>query len=143
MNRISRTVFSSILLSLCLINPAAAAGKLEELLAIPAIQALLSKQVDLATSLGRCKDVAYAQKNTVACQQAIQAQNLARLSPELRSILTKPALAASIRELCGVAYGTPKQNSVLCNELFVADPSYEAELARARAVFVESQRDRP
>ena len=143
MKRISRTLFFATLLSVGLTTPAAAAGKLEELLAIPAIQALLNKQVDLVTYLGRCKDAVYAQKNAEPCQQAIQAQNLARLSPELRSILTKPALAASIRELCGVAYGTPKQNSVLCNELFVADPSYEAELARARAMFVESQRDRP
>lgn len=143
MKRINRTIWMAALLGLGLVNSSAAAGKLEELLAIPAIQALLNKQVDLVTSLGRCTDAAYAQKNAVACQQAIQAQNLARLSPELRSILTKPALAASIRELCGVAYGTPKQNSVLCNELFVADPSYEADLARARAMFVESQRDKP
>ena len=143
MTRNSRFILITSLLFFTQSGPAAAAGKLEELLAIPAIQALLNKQVDLVTSLGRCKEAAYAQKNAVACQQAIQAQNLARLSPELRSILTKPALAASIRELCGVAYGTPKQNSVLCSELFVADPSYEADLARARAMFVDSQRDKP
>ena len=134
-------LFSSALL-LAVTGPARAGGKLEELLAIPAVQALLNKQVDLTNSLGLCKDNAYAKKNAVACQHAQDAQNLARLSPELRSILTKPILAGSIRDLCSAAYGTPKQNTVLCAELYVADPGFEADLARTKAAEVEANKAR-
>ena len=143
MNRINRTfAIATLSLGFVLTSPAKAGGKLEELLAIPAVQALLNKQVDLISVLGSCKDVKYAQKNAAACQNAKDAQNLAKLSPELRSMLTKPNLAASIRELCGAAYGTPQQNSVLCAELYVADPAFEAEQARARAARIEANRDR-
>jgi hypothetical protein len=110
---------------------------IEDLLARPAIQALLGRQ-DLATVVQRCADAANRQKNLAACQLADEANRLARIPLELRLLLARPAAAASIRELCLAAQVTPARDTYLCKELTTADLEFaalskSAETARQQA----------
>lgn len=112
-------------LALAAALPAAHAGVIEDLLARPAIQALLGRQ-DLPTVVQRCTDANYRQRNLVACRQADEATRLARIPPELRTVLANPVTAASIRELCLAAQVTPARDTYLCKELTTADLGFAA-----------------
>lgn len=116
---------------------AAHAGVIEDLLARPAIQALLGRQ-DLATVVQRCADAIYRPKNQATCQLADEANRLIRIPLELRAVLANPKAAASIRELCLAAQVTPARNTYLCNELTTADLGFaamakDADAARQQA----------
>lgn len=133
-----------LMLAVVLITPVAQAGILEDLLAIPAIQSLLGRQPDLQATVKRCADARFRQANMTACQQAEQAERLARMPPELRAVLAVPASASSIRELCLVAQGGPKQNSHLCAELSKADSSFQSlaeQQRRAAAAAAQAKKD--
>lgn len=137
-----------LMIASVLITPVAQAGILEDLLAIPAIQSLLGRQPDLQATVKRCADARFRQANATACQQAEQAERLARMPPELRAVLAVPASAGSIRELCLAAQGGPKQNSHLCAELSKADSSFQSlaeqqrkAAAAAAAAATQAQKD--
>lgn len=106
------------------------AGVIEDLLARPAIQALLGRQ-DLGTIVQRCTDAVYRQANITSCQLADEANRLARMPLELRLVLARPAAAASIRELCLAAQVTPARDTYLCKELAAADLEFAAMSKRA------------
>jgi len=136
-----KQLFLAITLVLIGASQAAYAGVIEDLLARPAIQALLGRP-DLATVVQRCTDATYRQKNLGACQQADEANRLARIPPELRTLLASPVAAASIRELCLAAQVTPARNTYLCKELTAGDLGFaamakNAEIARQQAEAAE------
>lgn len=108
-------------------QPAAQAGLIEDLLAIPAIQSLLGRLPELDPLVKRCEDAAYRQRNAALCQQAIQAAQLARMPPELRAVMSTPPAAASLRALCLAAIGTPAYNGYLCTELSRFDETFKAQ----------------
>lgn len=141
LTRVATRGLTALVLSVCLL-PAAHAGLLEDLLAVPAIQQLLGRQPDLQATVKRCADAKFRQGNATACQQADQADRLLRMPPELRAVLASPSAAASLRELCLAAQTSPQKNSYLCAELVKADQSFftAAEQQRKAAAEAEAQR---
>lgn len=137
MNR--KTLAATLCLALML--PSAHAGLLEDLLALPAIQALLGRQPDIQTVLKRCADARYRQANAASCQQAEQADRLARVPAELRAVLAVPAAAASLRELCLSAQAGPLRSSYLCAELGKADQSFLLLAEQQRKAAEQTQRE--
>ncbi len=138
--------FTLALLVGLVINFAAAtsatAVTLEELLANPAIQAWLNRQGDMAATVAMCRGRDYRARNAQRCQQAEDAQNLLTMAPELRLLLSRPATASSIRELCLGVQGMPMQNSYLCAELYRADAAFKRQAEQIR-VERAKQEDRP
>ena len=108
-------------------QPSAHAGLIEDLLALPAIQSLLGKVAELEPLVKRCEDLAYKQRNLQACQQAIQAAQLAKMPPELRAVMSTPPAAASLRDLCLAAVGKPAYDSYLCKELYKFDETFKTQ----------------
>lgn len=119
----------SIILAAAMLTaqPAAQAGVIEDLLAIPAIQSMLGRLPDLDPLVKRCEDAAYRQRNPTLCQQATQAAQLAKMPPELRAVMATPAAAASLRALCLAAIGTPAYNGYLCTELSRFDETFKMQ----------------
>ncbi len=108
-------------------QPAAQAGIVEDLLAIPAIQSMLGRLPELEPLVKRCENLAYQQRNPALCQQAIQAYQLAKMPPELRAVMSTPPAAASLRALCLAAIGTPAYNGYLCTELYRFDATFKEQ----------------
>lgn len=109
----------------------AQAGILEDLLAIPAIQSLLGRQSELPAIARQCDNIHFRMANSTLCQQARQAEILAKMPPQLRSLLGHAPSAQSLRELCVGAIGTPTQGSYLCAELAKGDSVFQAQAAGA------------
>ena len=122
----------AILSVLMALMPAAQAGIIEELLAVPAIQSLLGRQPELQAAVQRCGNANFRQRNTNLCEQAEAASRLAKVPPELRTLLANPAASASIRELCLAVQSTAAQNSYLCSELVKADSGFRAMVEQRR-----------
>jgi len=133
---------AALTLSCLLAAPAAQAGVLEDLLATPAIQNLLGRLPDLQSTVKRCADAKFREKNTAACQQADQAARLASIPPELRGVLAVPAASTSLRDVCLVAQGGPRQDSYLCAELYKADPAFKTQADQQR-VLVQQRPPKP
>ena len=108
--------------------PVAQAGVIEDLLAIPAIQSLLGKLPELQSAVVRCNDARYKQREAKLCQQAEEANRLARMPAELRFVMSNPTAAASMRELCLAVQSTPVRNSYLCVELARADVAFGVQV---------------
>ena len=111
---------------------AAHAGIVEELLAVPAIQSLLGRVPELQAAVQRCANAGFRQRNIAICEQAEAAARLARIPPELRTLLSNPAAASSIRELCLAVQSGALQNSYLCAELAKADIGFRALMDQRR-----------
>lgn len=110
-----RTILATALAaSLLAAQPSAQAGAIEDLLALPAIQSLLGRLPELDPLVKRCENPTYRQRNATMCEQASQAQQLARMPPELRAVMSNVRSAASLRELCLGVAGTPAANTYLC-----------------------------
>lgn len=108
-------------------QPAAQAGIIEDLLALPAIQSLLGRIPELEPLVKRCEDITYKQRNLELCQQAAQAAQLAKMPPELRAVMATPPSAASMRELCIAVIGSRAADSYLCRELYKFDETFKAQ----------------
>ncbi len=108
-------------------QPVARAGVIEDLLAVPAIQALLGRVPELDPLVKRCENVTYKQRNLTLCQQAQQAAQLAKMPPELRVVMATAPAAASLRELCIAAIGQPAYSGYLCTELYKFDETFKAQ----------------
>ena len=117
--------------------PQTQAGVLEDLLAVPAIQALLGRAPDLQAAVQKCADAKYKQRNANACLQAENAARLAKVPAELRAVLAVPASAASLRDLCLAVQQTKVQETYLCAELGKADTGFKS-LVEQRRVAVEA-----
>jgi hypothetical protein len=113
-------------------QPAVHAGVLEDLMALPAIQALLGRIPELAPLVARCENPSFRQANVATCEQAEQAAKIARAPSELRAVMASKPAAASLRALCLASTGTPAGSSYLCVELGKVDSSLEAERTRIR-----------
>ena len=119
-------------LALALAWPMANAGLIEDLLAIPAIQSLLGRQPELQAVVQKCVDVRYKQRNPTVCQQAEEANRLAKMPPELRAVLANPTTAKSLRELCLAVQAGALNNSYLCAELYKAESGFKAQADQQR-----------
>ena len=122
----------SISAALFAFAPMCQAGILEDLLAVPAIQSLLGRASELQATVQKCADAKYKQKYAVACQQAEQANRLAKLPPELRAVLAAPPASASLREICLGVQSSPVQYSYLCAELGKADTGFKTQMDQKR-----------
>ncbi len=121
-----RFLFTMLLSVGCAFQPAQA-GILEDLLALPAIQSLLGRLPELPVITRNCADPAFKQRNLTLCQQAEQAAQLAKMPPELRAVMATPPAAASLRELCLAAIGTPAYDGYLCSELYKFDETFQKQ----------------
>lgn len=130
-------ILQALGLALVLSTPSAQAGILEDLLASPAIQSLLVRVPELQATMQRCADAKYKQRNTAACVQAENAARLAKVPPEVRAVLSMPASAASLRDLCLAVQQTKMQETYLCAELGKADTGFKT-LVEQRRVAVEA-----
>ena len=128
-----------LILAFAVAAPAAQAGIIEDLLAKPAVQALLGRQPDVQNTLKNCADARYQQRNARLCQEAAEAARLASVPADLRAVLATPSGSASIRQLCLVAQGTTAQESYLCAELARADPPFKAQLEQQRSLVAQQQ----
>ena len=122
------------LIGLTLISqmPLGQAGIIEDLLAVPAIQALLGRQLEIQPLVQRCGDARFKQRNVKLCQQAEEASRLAKMPIELRAVMSNPTTAASMRELCLAVQAAPARNSYLCAELAKADVGFRAQMEQQR-----------
>jgi len=114
----------------CAFQPAQA-GILEDLLAVPAIQSLLGRSSELPSIASKCENIHFRMGNAALCQQARQAALLASMPPALRTLMSHPQSAKSLRELCVAAIGTPVQGSYLCAELAKGDSVFQGQAAGA------------
>ena len=126
-------ILQALGLALVLCIPVAQAGILEDLLASPAIQSLLNRVPELQATMQRCADAKYKQRNTAACVQAENAARLAKVPPEVRAVLSVPASAASLRDLCLAVQQTNMQETYLCAELGKADTGFKSLIEQRRA----------
>lgn len=126
-------IFIATLLSAGCALHTAQAGILEDLLALPAIQSLLNRTSELPSISRKCENIHFRLANGNLCLQATQATLLAKMSPQLRSLMAHAPSAQSIRELCVGAIGTPVQGSYLCAELAKTDSVFQAQAAGAPA----------
>lgn len=125
--------FSAALAACVLLTtPAAHAGILEELLALPSIQKLLARTSDIQSTLQKCADGGYKQINAKLCQDAEAALRLSRVPPELRAVLSSPKGSASLRDLCLGVQATPAQDTYLCAELMEGDPVFKQQALAER-----------
>lgn len=131
------------ILVLAFVLPLAHAGLIEELLAVPAIQSMLGRQPELQAMVQRCSDLRYQQRNPKLCQQADDVSRLARVPPELRTLLSNPVTAASIREICIAVQGKPVENSYLCSELIKADTGFRLRVDQQRQTNEQQNREQP
>ncbi len=118
----------------------AQAGVIEDLLALPAIQSLLSRQPELQAAVQKCSDAKYRQRNVKICQQAEEASRLTKVPAELRAVLSNPPAAASIREVCLAVQGGPAQNSYLCAELSKAETGFKTLVEQRREAIEAAKR---
>ncbi|MEO6624514.1 MAG: hypothetical protein ABIN37_06755 [Burkholderiaceae bacterium] len=132
-------VLPALGLALFLSIPAAQAGILEDLLAVPAIQSLLGRVPELQATVQRCTDARYKQRNAGTCLQAENAARLARVPAELRAVLSVPASAASLRDLCLAVQQTKMQETYLCTELGKADTGFKTLIEQRRAAVEAAQ----
>ena len=129
----SNRILQALGLALILSIPVAQAGILEDLLASPAIQSLLNRVPELQSTVQRCADARYRQRNTAVCVQAENAARLAKVPPEVRAVLSVPASAASLRDLCLAVQQTNMQETYLCAELGKADTGFKSLIEQRRA----------
>ena len=129
----SNRILQALGLALVLSIPVAQAGILEDLLASPAIQSLLVRVPELQATMQRCADAKYRQRNTAVCVQAENAARLAKVPPEVRAVLSVPASAASLRDLCLAVQQTKMQETYLCAELGKADTGFKSLIEQRRA----------
>lgn len=126
---------ASLTLSLCLLVPtvSSAAGVLEQILANPRVQALLSKPLEVTNALNLCANEAFKSANVQTCAEAANAQIVLRLPFEMRTVMSNANSAQSLRDLCLAAQSTPQGNSYLCAELVKADSTFAAAVAAQKA----------
>ena len=135
----SNRILQALGLALILSIPVAQAGILEDLLASPAIQSLLNRVPELQATVQRCADAKYRQRNAAACVQAENAARLAKVPAEVRAVLSVPASAASLRDLCLAVQQTKVQETYLCAELGKADTGFKTLIEQRRLAIEATQ----
>jgi hypothetical protein len=125
-----KILFAMLLSAGCAFQ-SAQAGILEDLLAVPAIQSLLGRSSELPAIARKCENIHFRLGNATLCQQARQAELLANMPTQLRTLMSHPRSAQSLRELCVGAIGTPTQGSYLCAELAKGDSVFQGQAAGA------------
>jgi hypothetical protein len=118
----SRTVGG--LLLLLAVSSAHSAGVLEQILANPRVQAMLGKPTEVVSALNLCKNDSYRASNQQACADAVHTDNVLKLPIEMRTVMSYPQSAQSLRDLCLAAQTTAQRGSYLCVELLKADSTF-------------------
>ncbi len=109
-----------------------AAGVLEQILANPQVQALIGTPATVTNTLNLCNNPTYRAANAQACANATNADMVLKLPFEMRTVMSNPNSAQSLRDLCVVAQGSVQRDSYLCAQLAKADTSFAASLAAER-----------
>jgi hypothetical protein len=124
---------ATLALSLLLaFSSAHSAGLIEQILANPRVQALMGAPANITNLLGVCKNDAYRTNNPQACADAANADTVLRLPFEMRTVMSNPVSAQSLRDLCLAAQNTAQRDSYLCAELAKTDGTFGASLANER-----------
>jgi hypothetical protein len=129
------SIFSRATLALGLLttfSSANSAGLLEQILANPQVQALIGAPANITNLLGVCKNDAYRANNAQACANALNADTVLRLPFEMRTVMSNPTSAQSLRDLCLAAQSTVQRDSYLCTQLANADSNFATSLANQR-----------
>jgi hypothetical protein len=129
------TTFTRCTLALSLLltfSSAQSAGLLEQILANPQVQALMGAPANITNLLGVCKNDAYRANNAQACTNAVNADTVMKLPFEMRTVMSSPTSAQSLRDLCLAAQSTAQRDSYLCTQLAKADSSFATSLANQR-----------
>ena len=129
------STFSRATLALSLLlafSSAHSAGLLEQILANPQVQALMGTPANITNLLGVCKNDAYRANNAQACSNAVNADTVLKLPFEMRTVMSSPTSAQSLRDLCLAAQSTTQRDSYLCTQLAKADSSFATSLANQR-----------
>jgi hypothetical protein len=114
---------------LALSAPASAQSRLEEILRNPVVQQLLgSRAPELRTEAQLCANAQFKAANPARCQAAADAARMAAIPFELRTVLTNPASAAALRQLCVTAPVDVGSTNYLCVELGKGDASLGTEI---------------
>ncbi len=110
-----------------------AAGVLEQILANPRVQQLLGVPANVASTLNLCNNPSYKTANAQACADAGNASMVLKLPFEMRTVMSNPQSAKSLRDICLAAQSTAQRDSYLCAELGKADSTFAASIAAERA----------
>ncbi len=133
MKTISNFSRATLALSLLLaFSSAHSAGLIEQILANPRVQALLGAPGNVSNTLGLCRVDSYRINNPQPCKDANDAATMLKLPFEMRTVMSNPVSAQSLRDLCLVAQSTTQQNSYLCAELAKADGTFASSIANER-----------
>lgn len=133
MKTVSTLSRAALALSLLLaFSSAHSAGLIEQILANPRVQALIGAPANITNLLGVCKNDAYRANNPQSCADAANADTVLRLPFEMRTVMSNPTSAQSLRDLCLAAQNTAQRDSYLCAELAKTDSTFGASLANER-----------
>jgi hypothetical protein len=131
------STFSRATLALSLLlafSSAHSAGLIEQILANPRVQALMGTPANVTNLLGVCKNDAYRNNNPQACADAVNADTVLRLPFEMRTVMSNPTSAQSLRDLCLAAQSTAQRDSYLCTQLASADKNFATSLSNQRNI---------
>ena len=110
-----------------------AAGVLEQILNNPQVQALIGVPANVTSALNLCSNPAYKAANAQTCANADNASMVLKLPFEMRTVMSSPSSAKSLRDLCLGVQASPLRDSYLCAELIKADSTFAASAANERA----------
>ncbi len=133
MKTVSTLSRAALALSLLLaFSSAHSAGLIEQILANPRVQALMGAPGNITNLLGVCRNDTYRNNNPQACADAVNADTVMRLPFEMRTVMSNPTSAQSLRDLCLAAQSTVQRDSYLCTQLAKADSSFATSLTNQR-----------
>ncbi len=130
MTRINKSVLSvAVFAALGLTSFGAhAQSRLEDMLRNPLVQQLIGyKLPELKNEQALCGSSAFRAANPQRCAAVIDAIRAQQIPLELRAVLTNPASAAALRELC-VSSPQLSQTNYLCVELGKGDATMGVEV---------------
>jgi hypothetical protein len=110
---------------------------LERILSNPKIQALLGRPTELITTVKLCEDTRYRSSNQQQCTEVQQAALVNRLPFEMRTVMSNPKSAQSLRDICIAVQFTAARDSYLCSELAKSDKEFADALQYTRSQFRE------
>jgi hypothetical protein len=130
------STFTRAVLALSLVSAvssAHSAGLIEQILANPRVQALMGAPANVTNLLGVCKNDTYRASNPQSCADAANTDSVLKLPFEMRTVMSSPQSAKSLRDLCLAAQTTPQRESYLCVELLKADSKFAGTVANDQA----------
>ena len=108
---------------------AQAQSRLEDILRNPTVARLLGQSpMAIVSESDLCANAAFRNANPTRCAAAADALRLQALPFELRAVLTNPASASALRQLCVSASPEVARTNYLCVELGKGDASLGVDI---------------